>query len=197
MEEKTNARESFERELDSVIFRSVPRDVFSFLREQEEKRILTLYAGTYSLEMAKEMCRSCERATFYFYLNGYNYGYALHYFQGKFRLERDEGIFFKDHKKSYAKKALSNYKIDKSDMRSGEYYAKKKSLIKGEISEGLFEIVLYIVAFAIGTGVLALFGLSDCDTDGELSAAIGIAVIVVIALVIIGIYNLIEKHKKK
>lgn len=193
----TPAREKFEKDFDATVFRSTPKEVFEFLWEQEKKRIITLYAGTYSFENAVGMCKLCEKATFYFYLNGYNYGYALTYFQGRFNLERDERIFFSDHKKAYSKKALSNRKTDKKDMRSGEYYEKKKYLIKGEINEGLFEIVFYFVSFAIGAIVLALTGLSDCDTDGELSVAVGIIVLVVIALVIIGICKLIEVIKKK
>lgn len=197
MEKKLMVRERFEKEIDSVIFRSTPRDVFSFLKEQQEKRMITLYAGTYSFDMATSMCKSDTKATFYFYLNGYNYGYSLSYFQGKFRLERDERIFFKDHKKTYTKKALSNYKIDKSDMRSGEYYEKHRSAIKNELTEGLMELILTLVCFAIGAVVLALTGLSDCDADGELSVLIGGAVLVVIALVAFGIYKLIKRLKKK
>lgn len=197
MDERLMAREKFEKEIDSVIFRSTPKDVFAFLNEQQEKRIITLYAGTYSFDVASDMCKSDTKATFYFYLNGYNYGYSLSYFQGKFHLERDERIFFKDHKKQYTKKALSSYKIDKSDMRSGEYYEKHRGAIKNELTEGLMELILTLVCFAIGAVVLALTGLSDCDADGELSVLIGGAVLVVIAVAIIGIYILIKRLKKK
>ena len=108
VDERLMAREKFEKELDSVIFRSTPKDVFAFLNEQQEKRIITLYAGTYSFDVASDMCKSDTKATFYFYLNGYNYGYSLSYFQGKFHLERDILIFSPKGSKRYSKKALSN-----------------------------------------------------------------------------------------
>ncbi|MBO5357476.1 MAG: hypothetical protein J6A95_06875 [Clostridia bacterium] len=197
MDERLMAREKFEKEIDSVIFRSTPKDVFAFLNEQQEKRIITLYAGTYSFDMATCMCKSDTKATFYFYLNGYNYGYSLSYFQGRFHLERDILIFSPKGSKRYSKKALSNRKADKRDMRSGEYYANKKSLIKNELSEGLIELIFTFVSFAIGAAVLALTGLSDCDADGELSVLIGGAVLVVIALAIFGIVKLFKGLKRK
>lgn len=147
MDEMVMAREKFEKDFDSVVFRSTPKEVFEFLREQEKKRIISLYAGTYSFENAINMCKIDMDATFYFYLNGYNYGYSLRYFQGRLKLERDERIFFKDHKKAYTKKALSNHKTDRKDMRSGEYFANRKSIIKGEISEGLLELIITVVFF--------------------------------------------------
>ena len=80
---------------------------------------------------------------------------------------------------------------------SGEYYEKHRGAIKNELTEGLMELILTLVCFAIGAVVLALTGLSDCDADGELSVLIGGAVLVVIALVAFGIYKLIKKLKKK
>ncbi len=191
---ETDVRKEFEKELDAVISRSDSKDVFSFLKEQQEKRIITLYAGTYSFDYAMEICKGDTNATFYFYLNGYKYGYVLNYFQGRFKLERDENIFSKEYKRKYTKKALFNRK---ADMRSGEYFESKKELIKSELFDGLFGIIFYLVCFAIGACVLALTGLSDCDTDGELSVAIGIIVLVVIIIAIIGICKLIEKLRKK
>ena len=194
MEEQLMAREKFERDFDNVVFRSTPKEVFEFLREQEKKRIISLYAGAYSFENAIGMCDLNTEATFYFYLNGYNYGYSLKYFQGRFKLERDERIFFGDRKKAYSKKALSNYKTDRKDMRSGEYFANRKSIIKCEISEGLLEIVLSLVFFAIGFGVLSLFNLTDID--GDLAILIGGAVIVLPILIILGIRAIFKKCKK-
>ena len=194
MEEQLMAREKFEKDFDSVVFRSTPKEAFEFLREQEKKRIISLYAGTYGFENAINMCDLNTEATYYFYLNGYNYGYSLKYFQGRFKLERDERIFFGDHKKAYSKKALSNYKTDRKDMRSGEYFANRKSIIKGEISEGLLEIVLSVVFFAIGFGVLSLFNLNDID--GDLAILIGGAVIVLPILIILGIRAILKKCKK-
>ena len=183
MDEKLMAREKFETDFNATVFRSTPSGVFEFLVEQEKKRLITLYAGTYSFENAIGMCKLCEKATFYFYLNGYNYGYSLRYFQGRFKLERDERIFFKDHKKAYSKKALSNCKTDKKDMRSGEYYEKKKYLLKGEINEGLAELLLYLVGFivfgAIGYGVVSLFGIEK-DVDIEVVLLLGFLTLVVV-----------------
>ena len=194
MDEKLMAREKFEKDFDNTVFRSTSKEVFEFLREQEKKRLITLYAGTYSFENAIGMCKLCEKATFYFYLNGYNYGYSLRYFQGRFKLERDERIFFKDHKKAYTKKALSNYKTDRKDMRSGEYFANRKSIINGEISEGLLEIVLSLVFFAIGFGVLSLFNLTDID--GDLAMLIGGVVLILPILIMLGIIAIFKKCKK-
>lgn len=194
MDEKLMAREKFETDFDATVFRSTPSGVFEFLREQEKKRLITLYAGTYSFENAIGMCKLCEKATFYFYLNGYNYGYSLRYFQGRFKLERDERIFFGDHKKAYTKKALSNHKTDRKDMRSGEYFANRKSIINGEISEGLLEIVLSLVFFAIGFGVLSLFNLTDID--GDLAMLIGGAVLILPILIMLGIIAIFKKCKK-
>lgn len=194
MDEKLMAREKFEKDFDNVVFRSTPKEVFEFLYEQEKKRLISLYAGTYSFEASVLMHKGCEKATFYFYLNGYNYGYSLRYFQGRFKLERDEKIFFKDHKKSYSKKALSNHKTDRKDMRSGEYFANRKSIITGEISEGLLEIVLSLVFFAIGFVVLSLFNLTDID--GDLAILIGGAVLVLPILIILGIRAIFKKCKK-
>ena len=183
MDEKLMAREKFEKDFDSVVFRSTPKEVFVFLYEQEKKRLITLYAGTYSFEASVLMHKGCEKATFYFYLNGYNYGYSLRYFQGRFKLERDEKIFFKDHKKSYSKKALSNHKTDRKDMRSGEYFANKKSLIKGEINEGLAELLIYLVGFivfgSVGYGVVSLFGIEK-DVDIEIVLLLGFLTLVVV-----------------
>ena len=183
MDEKLMAREKFEKDFDSVVFRSTPKEVFEFLYEQEKKRLITLYAGTYSFEASVLMHKGCEKATFYFYLNGYNYGYSLRYFQGRFKLERDEKIFFKDHKKSYSKKALSNHKTDRKDMRSGEYFANKKSLIKGEINEGLAELLIYLVGFivfgSVGYGVVSLFGIEK-DVDIEIVLLLGFLTLVVV-----------------
>lgn len=191
MDEKVMAREKFEKDFDSVVFRSTPKEVFEFLYEQEKKRLITLYAGTYSFEASVLMHKGCEKATFYFYLNGYNYGYALTYCQGRFNLERDERIFFGDHKKSYSKKALSNCKTDKKDMRSGEYYEKKKYLLKGEINEGLAELLLYLVGFivfgAIGYGVVSLFGIEK-DVDIEVVLLLGFLTLVVVgAFIFVGV----------
>lgn len=197
MEEKDGAREAFEEEFDTVLFRSTPSDVFKYLKEQEDKRLLTLYAGTYSFDVAIEKCKNCDKATFYFYLNGYKYGYALNYFQGRFKIERDENIFSKEYKRRYSKKALSNRKIDKIDMRSGEYLNKRGNRVKDELFNGLLELILCLVCFVIGAGVLALTGLSDCDSSGELSMLIGILVLVVISLIIFGIVKLIKYMKNK
>ena len=194
MNEQLMAREKFERDFDSVVFRSTPKEAFEFLRDQEKKRIISLYAGAYSFENAIGMCDLNTEATFYFYLNGYNYGYSLKYFQGRFKLERDERIFFSDHKKAYSKKALSNYKTDRKDMRSGEYFANKKSIIKGELSEGILEIVLSVVFFAIGFGVLSLFNLTDID--GDFAILIGGAVLVLPIVIILGIKAIFKKCKK-
>ena len=79
-------------------------------------------------------------------------------------------------------------------MRSGEYFANRKSIIKGEISEGLLEIVLSVVFFAIGFGVLSLFNLTDID--GDLAILIGGAVIVLPILIILGIRAIFKKCKK-
>jgi hypothetical protein len=194
MDEQAMAREKFEKDFDNAVFRSTPKGVFEFLREQEKKRLITLYAGTYSFESSVLMHKGCEKATFYFYLNGYNYGYSLRYFQGRFKLERDERIFFKDHKKAYSKKLLSNHKTDRKDMRSGEYFANRKSIIKCEISEGLLEIVLSLVFFAIGFGVLSLFNLTDID--GDLAMLIGGVVIILPILIMLGIIAIFKKCKK-
>ena len=194
MDERVMAREKFEKDFDNAVFRSTPKEVFEFLREQEKKRLITLYAGTYSFEASVLMHKGCEKATFYFYLNGYNYGYSLRYFQGRFKLERDERIFFGDHKKAYSKKALSNCKTDRKDMRSGEYFANRKSIINGEISEGLLEIVLSLVFFAIGFGVLSLFNLTDID--GDLAMLIGGVVLISPILIMLGIIAIFKKCKK-
>ncbi len=194
MDERVMAREKFEKDFDNAVFRSTSKEVFEFLREQEKKRLITLYAGTYSFEASVLMHKECEKATFYFYLNGYNYGYSLRYFQGRFKLERDERIFFKDHKKAYTKKALSNHKTDRKDMRSGEYFANIKSIINGEISEGLLEIVLSLVFFSIGCGVLSLFNLTDID--GDLAMLIGGVVLILPILIMLGIIAIFKKCKK-
>ena len=196
MDERVMAREKFEKDFDNAVFRSTPKEVFEFLREQEKKKLISLYAGTYSFENAIGMCDLNTEATFYFYLNGYNYGYSLRYFQGRFKLERNERIFFKDHKKAYTKKALSNHKTDRKDMRSGEYFANRKSIINGEISEGLLELIITVVFFGIGFGVLSLFNLTDCDSSGDLAILIGAVVIILPIVVIFGIKSLFEKRKK-
>ena len=81
-------------------------------------------------------------------------------------------------------------------MRSGEYFANRKSIIKGEISEGLLEIVLSLVFFAIGFGVLSLFNLTDSDSSGDLAILIGGAVIVLPIVIILGIKAIFKKCKK-
>lgn len=191
MDEQVMAREKIEKDFDNAVFRSTSKEVFEFLREQEKKRLITLYAGTYSFEASVLMHKGCEKATFYFYLNGYNYGYSLRYFQGRFKLERDERIFFKDHKKSYSKKALSNHKTDRKDMRSGEYFANKKSLIKGEINEGLAELLIYLVGFivfgSVGYGVVSLFGIEK-DVDIEIVLLLGFFTLVIVgAFIFVGV----------
>ena len=198
MDEKVMAREKFEKDFDSAVFRSTPKEVFEFLYEQEKKRLISLYAGTYSFENAIGMCDLNTEATFYFYLNGYNYGYSLRYFQGRFKLERDERIFFKDHKKSYSKKALSNHKTDRKDMRSGEYFANKKSLIKGEINEGLAELLIYLIGFivfgSVGYGVVSLFGIEN-DIDIEIVLLLGFLALVVVAAFIFVVVSITKALK--
>ena len=203
MDEKLMAREKFETDFNATVFRSTPSGVFEFLVEQEKKRLITLYAGTYSFENAIGMCKLCEKATFYFYLNGYNYGYALTYSNGRFNLERDERIFFGDHKKAYSKKALSNHKTDRKDMRSGEYFANKKSLIKGEINEGLAELLIYLVGFivfgSVGYGVVSLFGIEK-DVDIEVVLLLGFLTLVVVGAFIfvgVGITKVLRNAKKE
>ncbi|MBQ4510514.1 MAG: hypothetical protein II984_07295 [Clostridia bacterium] len=39
MNEQLMAREKFERDFDNVVFRSTPKEVFEFLREQEKNNI--------------------------------------------------------------------------------------------------------------------------------------------------------------
>ena len=191
MNEQLMAREKFEKDFDNVVFRSTPKEVFEFLSEQEKKRIISLYAGTYSFEASVLMHKECEKATFYFYLNGYNYGYSLKYFQGRFKLERDEKIFFGDHKKAYSKKVLSNYKTDRKDMRSGEYFANKKSLIKGEINEGILELLIYLIGIILfgsaGYGVVSLLGIEK-DVDFEVVLLLGfLALFVIAAFIFVGV----------
>lgn len=185
MDEMVMAREKFEKDFDSVVFRSTSKEVFEFLREQEKKRLITLYAGTYSFEASVLMHKGCEKATFYFYLNGYNYGYSLRYFQGRFKLERDERIFFNDHKKAYTKKALSNHKTDRKDMRSGEYFDNNRDLVKNELLGGVFEIIFYFVGIillgAIGTGVVFLLGIEK-DVDYEVVLILGFLALVIVAV---------------
>ena len=79
-------------------------------------------------------------------------------------------------------------------MRSGEYFANRKSIIKGEISEGLLEIVLSLVFFAIGFGVLSLFNLTDID--GDLAMLIGGVVLILPILIMLGIIAIFKKCKK-
>lgn len=81
-------------------------------------------------------------------------------------------------------------------MRSGEYFTNRKSIIKGEISEGLLELIITVVFFGIGFGVLSLFDLTDCDSSGDLAILIGAAVIILPIVVIFGIKSLFEKRKK-
>lgn len=190
------AREKFEKEIDAVIFRSAQKDVFAFLKEHEDKKLITLYAGTYSFDMAINVCNSCEKATFYFYLNGYKYGYALTYFQGRFNLERDENIFSHKSVKRYSKKALSNYRIDKRDMRSGEYYKNNKDAVKNQLFEGLMELVLCFICFAIGIGIMFLFGIEDI-VDGEAAMILGMLVLVVVVIFAVMVVGVIKAFRKK
>lgn len=203
MDEQVMAREKFEKNFDSVVFRSTPKEVFEFLREQEKKRLITLYAGTYSFEASVLMHKGCEKATFYFYLNGYNYGYSLRYFQGRFKLERDERIFFKDHKKAYTKKALSNHKTDRKDMRSGEYFDNNRDLVKNELFGGVFEIIFYFVGVillgAIGTGVVFLLGIEK-DVDYEVVLILGFLALVIVAVftfIIVSITKSLKDARKE
>ncbi len=203
MDERVMAREKFEKDFDNAVFRSTPKEVFEFLREQEKKRLITLYAGTYSFEASVLMHKGCEKATFYFYLNGYNYGYSLRYFQGRFKLERDERIFFKDHKKAYTKKALSNHKTDRKDMRSGEYFDNNRDLVKNELFGGVFEIIFYFVGVillgAIGTGVVFLLGIEK-DVDYEVVLILGFLALVIVAVftfIIVSITKSLKDARKE
>ena len=203
MDERVMAREKFEKDFDNAVFRSTPKEVFEFLYEQEKKRLITLYAGTYSFEASVLMHKGCEKATFYFYLNGYNYGYSLRYFQGRFKLERDERIFFKDHKKAYTKKALSNHKTDRKDMRSGEYFDNNRDLVKNELFGGVFEIIFYFVGVillgAIGTGVVFLLGIEK-DVDYEVVLILGFLALVIVAVftfIIVSITKSLKDARKE
>ncbi len=203
MDERVMAREKFERDFDNIVFRSTPKEAFEFLRDQEKKRIISLYAGAYSFENAIGMCDLNTEATFYFYLNGYNYGYSLRYFQGRFKLERDERIFFKDHKKAYTKKALSNHKTDRKDMRSGEYFDNNRDLVKNELLGGVFEIIFYFVGVillgAIGTGVVFLLGIEK-DVDYEVVLILGFLALVIVAVftfIIVSITKSLKDARKE
>lgn len=70
---------------------------------------------------------------------------------------------------------------------------RKKSKVREALIDGLLELILTFICFGIGFGFLAIFDLTDCSEDGELTVLIGVAVIAVIALLIFGIIRIFIK----
>ena len=79
----------------------------------------------------------------------------------------------------------------------------KKSLIKGEINEGLAELLLYLVGFivfgTVGYGVVSLFGIEK-DVDIEVALLLGFLTLVVVGAFIfvgVGITKALRNAKKE
>ena len=76
-------------------------------------------------------------------------------------------------------------------MRSGEYFANKKSLIKGEINEGILELLIYLIGIILfgsaGYGVVSLLGIEK-DVDFEVVLLLGfLALFVIAAFIFVGV----------
>ena len=102
-------------------------DTVKKLKQLEEEGEVVLYAGTYSFEEALNR-PFCDATEFYFYTLPDRQGY--HFFSNPFgsiaAILRDDEIFLKSHKRLYGKKYLTNYMYGHGDVRSGEYFNRKK-----------------------------------------------------------------------
>ena len=102
-------------------------DAYQRLNQLEKERKIVLYAGTYSFEEAVRHL-DCDVADFYFYTLPDRKGY--HFFSNPFGSEAaimaDDEIFKFNHRRMYSKRHLSNCDFGEKDLRSGEYFNRKK-----------------------------------------------------------------------
>ena len=74
----------------------------------------------------------------------------------------------------------------------------KKRKISDGIFDGIVELILCLIIFGIGWGVLKLFGFRKmlAEVDFDFVTLIGIAVITVVVIVVTVFIHLIRKKKK-
>ena len=71
----------------------------------------------------------------------------------------------------------------------------KKGKLKENLIDGLLELVLTVVFFAIGWGVLSLFGMDVEEMDSDLTVLIGIAVLAVIFGTVAVVVHFMKKKR--
>ena len=74
---------------------------------------------------------------------------------------------------------------------------KQKTSFKERLIEALLELLISVVLFAVGFGLVSLFGGVGWELDFELLALIGCAVIFALALIVWLIFSIIKKNKSK
>lgn len=99
--------------------------VIRFLYEKEQAGEIVLYAGTYSLYMAKKRFGSYEEASFYIYTTQKKQGYCVYLNRMGCGVEQDDKIFKFMHRRLYSKSNLTNCFFGEKDYRSGEFFKRK------------------------------------------------------------------------
>jgi len=99
-------------------------EFLGFLCELEDKGIITLYAGTYSLNAAMKM-DDIKQASFYFYYNENKTGFCFCINPMGASVRKDDDLFSFSHRRLYSRNYLSNCFFGEPDFRCGEYFKKK------------------------------------------------------------------------
>lgn len=73
----------------------------------------------------------------------------------------------------------------------------KRGKLREGIAECLLELVLTVIFFAVGWGILSLFGINADEMDSDLTVLIGIAVFAVAIAAVVAIAHFVKKKKKR
>jgi ABC-type sulfate transport system permease component len=83
-------------------------------------------------------------------------------------------------------------------MENENIKKKKGAKLKERLLDSLFELIIALAAFAIGAGLLLLFGHENIlsDWDPQLVILLGVLVLLAVAGIMIAVVTLIKKKKK-
>ena len=71
----------------------------------------------------------------------------------------------------------------------------KKGRLREALVEGVLELVLTVIFFAIGWGILSLFGMDTDKMDPDLTVLIGIAVLAVVVGAVAVMAHFVKKKR--
>lgn len=168
--------------------------VLKLLVEEERLGNIVLYAGTYSLENARNSFGKYKKATFYVYLVEDKSGFQIYYNRMGMGIKKVDDIYGKSNRYLYNKNHLSNCCFGEKDCRSGEYFRKTR-VLKDAVFEIVFELLFFVAAFAVGFVVL-------CVLPNEFAENIPFEVLVLIGMLVLALIGgavvfIMHKRKRK